>query len=295
MDGNNGIRALFFDVDGTLVSFRTHRVPASARAALDQAHRLGVRIFIATGRTVGDLDVLEGIPYDGVAGLNGADCRLRDGTVVARHPISRADFERALALAAELDFPVGLEFDGGLFVDRVTPVVEELARMVAHPVPERADLRALFASEACCQLCFYCDPATEGRAMAQLPSLVASRWCPHLADVNVRGVDKAAGLAAFAGRFGFRADEAMAFGDGGNDTAMLRAVGVGVAMGDAGPEVRAAADFVTAAVDADGVRLALERFGVLRPSAAPERDCGPASGRAADRMAGGIGCGRRGR
>ncbi len=44
------IRALFFDVDGTLVSFATHRVPDSTREALAAAHRRGVRIFIATGR-----------------------------------------------------------------------------------------------------------------------------------------------------------------------------------------------------------------------------------------------------
>ena len=99
--------------------------------------------------------------------------------------------------------------------------------------------------------------------MDRLPSLAASRWCPHLADINVRGVDKATGLAAFAGRLGFRTDEVMAFGDGGNDTAMLRAAGIGVVMGDAGPEVRAAADHTTAPVDADGIVLALRCFGVL--------------------------------
>lgn len=49
------IRALFFDVDGTLVSFATHRVPDSTREALAAAHGRGVRIFIATGRASGDL------------------------------------------------------------------------------------------------------------------------------------------------------------------------------------------------------------------------------------------------
>ena len=62
MDEKRKIRALFFDVDGTLVSFRTHRVPGSARAALEEAHRRGVRIFIATGRAVGDLAVLKEFP-----------------------------------------------------------------------------------------------------------------------------------------------------------------------------------------------------------------------------------------
>lgn len=257
------IKALFLDVDGTLVSFRTHEVPASARAALREAHRRGVRLFIATGRAVGDLDLLSDIPYDGVVGLNGAECVMRDGRVVARHPIPRTDFERALALSDELDFPVALELDSGIFVNRVTPAVEELARLVAHPVPVSTDLRALFDANACCQLCFYLDAELERRVMAELPGLAASRWCPVFADINVRGVDKAAGMAEFAARFGFAHNEIMAFGDGGNDVAMLRAAGVGVAMGNACDEALQAADYVTADIDRDGLRQALEYYKVI--------------------------------
>ena len=239
-------KAIFLDVDGTLISFKTHRVPASALDALREAHARGVQLFIATGRAAADLADLEAIPYDGVAALNGADCLMRDGRVVARHPIPRADFEKSLALSAELDFPVGLELNDGVFVNRVTP-----------------DLRALFDRGDCCQMCFYFDPELEKRVMAELPSLVASRWCPIFADVNVRGVDKATGMAEFAAHFGFANGETMAFGDGGNDVAMLRAAGAGVAMGNACDEALAAADYVTASVDDDGIRRALEHFGVI--------------------------------
>ena len=62
---------------------------------------------------------------------------------------------------------------------------------------------------------------------------------------------------------GLRASEVAAFGDGGNDVAMLRAAGVGVAMGNACDEALAAADYITASVDDDGIRRALEHFGVI--------------------------------
>lgn len=257
------IRALFLDVDGTLISFRTHEVPASALEALHRAHARGVRLFIATGRAVGDLAGLEEIPYDGVVALNGADCLMRDGEVVARHLIPRAEFEQAMALSAEMDFPVGLELNDGIFVNRVTPVVEEVARLVAHPVPEVVDLRRLFDRGDCCQMCFYVDPELEKRVMARLPSMVATRWCPIFTDVNLRGIDKATGMAEFAERFGLGAAETMAFGDGGNDVPMLRAAGIGVAMGGACDEALRAADWVTATVDDDGIRRALEHFGVI--------------------------------
>ena len=44
------IKALFFDVDGTLVSFNTHKVPESTIEALREAHKRGVKLFTATGR-----------------------------------------------------------------------------------------------------------------------------------------------------------------------------------------------------------------------------------------------------
>ena len=141
---------------------------------------------------------------------------------------------------------------------------EGRADQKAQRAPARKpDLRELFGRVECCQLCFYFDAETQRRVMAELPTLVASRWCPIFADVNVAGIDKATGMEEFMRSYGFSAAEVAAFGDGGNDVAMLRAAGAGVAMGNACDEALAAADYVTASVDDDGIRRALEHFGVI--------------------------------
>ena len=54
-------KAIFLDVDGTLVSFDTHRVPQSAIEALQQVHESDIKIIIATGRAFTDLHELEEI------------------------------------------------------------------------------------------------------------------------------------------------------------------------------------------------------------------------------------------
>ena len=183
------IRALFFDVDGTLVSFRTHRVPDSAREALLRAHARGVRLFVATGRTASNLTPLAGLPFDGVVALNGASCHTADGALIACRPIPPEAFERVMALSEELGFEVMLELDEGEFVARTSPAIEELFRLVDLPAPRVADLRERFSHGDCCQLCLFLDAETERRVMEQVPELIAARWHPAFADFNTRGVD----------------------------------------------------------------------------------------------------------
>lgn len=55
----------------------------------------------------------------------------------------------------------------------------------------------------------------------------------------------------------------MAFGDGGNDIPMLKHAGIGIAMGNAAPEIQAVADYVTTSVDENGILNALRHFKLL--------------------------------
>ena len=62
---------------------------------------------------------------------------------------------------------------------------------------------------------------------------------------------------------GLTREQAIAFGDGGNDVEMLRYAGIGVAMGNACPEAKAAADYITDDVTADGLANGLRHFGLI--------------------------------
>ena len=78
--------------------------------------------------------------------------------------------------------------------------------------------------------------------------------------ILVCGALALAGLLALAEQLGLPASALMACGDGGNDTAMVKAAGLGVAMANAFPEVKAAARYVTASNNEDGVARAVETF-----------------------------------
>ena len=71
-------KALFFDIDGTLVSFETHRIPSSTIEALEAARAKGLKIFIATGRPKAIINNLSELQdrnlIDGYITMNGAYC-----------------------------------------------------------------------------------------------------------------------------------------------------------------------------------------------------------------------------
>ena len=92
MNAKVNYKAVFTDIDGTLVSFKTHKVPQSAIDALQAAHEKGITLIISTGRPFTDLKEVVSLPYDGVISLNGADCRWRDGSVIEQYKIQYDDF-----------------------------------------------------------------------------------------------------------------------------------------------------------------------------------------------------------
>lgn len=70
--------SFIFDIDGTLVSFETHRIPSSTIEALEAAHAKGLKIFIATGRPKAIINNLSELQdrnlIDGYITMNGAYC-----------------------------------------------------------------------------------------------------------------------------------------------------------------------------------------------------------------------------
>lgn len=257
------IKIIFLDVDGTLISFENHRIPQSAIDALNKAHDRGIKLIIATGRVWTDLKDLESIPYDAVVSLNGAQCMLRNGQEISAKPIPWDDYVRVRDFGRKHNFPIALEVEKGILVDKIDDTVVSLSHLTAHPIPPVVNTDKEFVESRCCQLCIYCGEELEKQLMEGLPGLTVSRWNQYFADINVSGVDKATGMKEFADYYGFNMEQTMAFGDGGNDIPMLRAAGIGVAMGTASDIIKAQADYVTDSVDEDGIESALIHFNLI--------------------------------
>lgn len=87
---------------------------------------------------------------------------------------------------------------------------------------------------------------------------------PHFLEMTDIAVNKGVALDALAKRFGIAQADVMAIGDSFNDLEMIRYAGLGVAMGNARPEILEAADIITTTNEEDGVAEAIEKY-VLTP------------------------------
>ena len=260
------IRAAFFDIDGTLVSFDTHEVPASAARALEALRDRGVLLFIATGRSIADLpapvrELDARVRFDGFLTFNGQYCYDAAGEVYRDRPIEREDVSRIVDLAARGALDVAVMQLSRMFVSRHSPRVVESEAAVANVTPV-GDL-ALALEEPTYQFCAYVDPGEEHLFMDVCEHVEHTRWSERFCDVIPAGGGKPAGVAATLERWGLAPEECVAFGDGGNDVPMFGCVGASVAMGNAGDDVKAAATLVAPSVDDDGVLVACRELGLI--------------------------------
>ena len=95
------VKAIFFDVDGTLVSFRTHTIPPSALEALHTLRAKGIKLFLSTGRHPVMLRSVEkSFSFDGAVTLSGQYCTA-GGQVLRSNPMPAEAVEELVEAAGD--------------------------------------------------------------------------------------------------------------------------------------------------------------------------------------------------
>ncbi len=261
------IKALFFDIDGTLVSFKTHLIPTSTIEALEAAKAKGIQIFIATGRPrviINNLAPLQDRKLiDGYITMNGAYCFV-DDTVIYKSPIPTTEVDILTKFCHERNIPCILVGEHDICANQPGEIVTEIFnnQLKTDPI-EPQPYTNNHSNKEFYQLTPFINAEEEQMIVPFLPNCEMRRWHPAFVDVTAKGNTKQHGIDEIIRHFGIRLEETMAFGDGGNDISMLRHAGIGVAMGNAKDDVKVIADYVTASVDDNGIADALKHFGIL--------------------------------
>ncbi|QGF24878.1 Cof-type HAD-IIB family hydrolase [Raineyella fluvialis] len=260
-------RLVAFDVDGTLLS-SDHDILDSTRESIDRIRAAGTTVMIASGRPVAGLRFQVarlGLPIDGLvlAGCNGAV--IEDGATgreIASWPIpadvSARMYRGLRALPVSTIVPVGAEVfiedpDGYMVhvearANGTTEIVVDDLHAVA-PTPPKILVAAPYDV-----LVDHRD-AIDALGGSDIETCFSSTY---YYEVNAAGVSKGAALAAFCAAEGIPLERTVAFGDNENDITMLRAAGLGVAMGNAIDALKQVADVVTTSNDDHGIARVLD-------------------------------------
>jgi Cof subfamily protein (haloacid dehalogenase superfamily) len=259
------LRAIVLDVDGTLLD-PAHRIAPATAAAVQRARRAGLQVLLASGRSArAMIDLLAELGLEGPAiAFNGAlTFRLRRGALhaLAETPMARGAAIEAFTLAREHGIEVGWFTRDGWRVTAHGPGVDEEAALTGEPPLVESAL----PDGAPAPLKLMCiAPRSDGTPALhalreRLPDGVIGQFShPRYLELTAPGVDKARALRAACAALGLELAELAAIGDAENDIAMLRAAGVGIAMGNATPAVIAAADRVTETNGRDGAAQAID-------------------------------------
>lgn len=268
------IRLICMDLDGT--ALQKDRMSFSPRltAALEKAHEQGIAVAVVTGRQFGLLPpaVTNHPVWESLAVLcNGSQIRKLDtGELLDSLDIGREALKQVLYLAEQFDLPIEFSMDSRLYLTE-----HSLALQQGDPSLE-FHRNAILAHHSCIvdslvPLCeknvekvnLLCIPYEKREAvLKELEKIaVCAVWSSHSCmEITHPEADKGRGLGAICRMLDIPEECVMALGDSGNDIAMLRRAGLGVAMGNAPEFVKEAADVVTDRYDEDGAAKAIERW-----------------------------------
>ena len=256
------IKAIFLDIDGTLVSFKTHRISQATLDALARERSRGTKIFIATGRPLPFVDNLDQLQYDGIITVNGASCKTTDGIIINHDPICKDDLRQLVSYYEARPFPIAFASDDEVYItETISQQAIDVLNLLNIKVPQQRPITACLDMDIMQLVAFFTTEEEPHIMQHILPHCSAQRWHPAFADVINQGNNKSKGIDKVLAYYGISLAETAAFGDGGNDISMLSHVGIGVAMGNARDAVKQAAKYITDTVDNDGIAQFLKKYG----------------------------------
>ena len=253
------IKAAFFDIDGTLLSFTTHKVSEGTVRAFDTLHRHGVRTFISSGRPMVLIPPMP-VSFEAYITMNGGLVFTKEPhEILISNPIPDSDRDAWIDFARQHNLCTMTFTANGMMASQINEVGNALRNQLEFQMPPVVDI-AEFRQETAYQLIAIMPAELDSRVGSFMPHCRLPRWHPAFTDIVAAGNSKAVGMEAICRHYGIRQDETIAFGDGGNDIEMLQWAGIGIAMGNAEESVKQHADLVTDDVDHEGIENAIKQL-----------------------------------
>lgn len=242
----------FFDVDGTLSDMETRTVSDITIETLKRLQENNIIICLATGRQPTKVPRLKGITFDAILSFNGSYCFDRERKVIYSHPIPHKDILKIIENASAINRPVAIASKDETVANGTDKDLTDYFAFSKQQPNISPDFDTFTNQDIYQVMCGgykeEYDDLIKGVEGAQITA-----WWDRAVDIIPLGGGKGTGVREVLKHYNIPLEQAIAFGDGTNDIEMLKAVGTGIAMGNATDNVKAVADDICLPVSQDGV------------------------------------------
>ena len=245
------IQIIFFDIDGTLIDPATKKISPKTMEALQRLEEKGIRRGIVTGRPPASLPDFGPLHFDVMATFNGCLC-YTDEKIVYDTPIDPQEVQQVLQNATALGRPVSVAVRDRLAANGVERDLADYYRLAGLELTEAPDFDQA-CREPVYQIMLSYRPGEDEKILQGTENLkIALSW-ERAADVIPATGGKGVAIRHVLEYYGMDPSQAMAFGDSHNDMDMFRAVGNGIAMGNATQALKEIAADICGPVSQDGI------------------------------------------
>lgn len=255
-------KIVFFDVDGTLLSEVDRSIKESTRESINCLIDKGIKVVVATGRPYSMCEEFKEMGINIFITANGAYIKEND-EVIYKSVLSKktvtdlSDFAHANGTALSY-LTSSFKMNGlGSNDSRVIQALNETLNISSYPETITSLLDEIYC------ICLYASQEEAEKFIKKFPNLKFDRFHNYVTNLLEQEVSKLTAVKQVLTYLNYSKSEAIAFGDGENDISMLQYVGLGIAMGNSGDNLKSMSDFITKNSSDDGIYYALKKMKII--------------------------------
>jgi len=258
------IKIAFFDIDGTLLKME-NKIPSEKTVyALNELKNKGILICMATGRSSLLMPKFEKIKFDVYITFNGS-YSFNDKEIIFKFPIPKNDVFQILNNSKRMNRVMAISNEKYTLTNGDDKILEKYFSFCEGKVIIADDFENKCKEDDVYQIMLSGVKSEYDEIIKDTTGSVITAWWDKALDIIPSDSGKGNAVDNILAYYGLSKEESIAFGDGNNDIEMLKAVGIGVAMGNSNNNVKAAAEVVCKSVDDDGVYYYLVENGIISP------------------------------
>lgn len=262
----HSIKLLATDIDGTLLNSQ-HQLTPRTEEALKKVIQQGILVILATGKTRSSaLDTIQRLNLD-TPGVYSQGLMIynADGTIRHQQSLDNHISEKIIRYAETNQCSLLAYSDDQIYTSERDDYTDIVIRY-HEPIPQAVGpLMALLSQRPFNKFMFVSEPEHITHIRDELTPLIQgqatlTQALTNMLEVLPAGASKGAGLKRLLDDLNMNPQDVLAIGDGENDIEMIQLAGIGVAVANAMPKLKAVADYIVASNDEDGLVEAIERF-----------------------------------